>query len=110
MIPPLSFVYNPAAHFPLIVSLQTSWLWPLDRIMLDGLSVRQITGPNGGDPSATGGMCRHAEVALQVLGIGMVKDAEPVLFRESACAYDDFKDCVAQAVERRHFPVRFVCR
>ena len=46
-------------------------------------------------------MCRHAEVALQLLGIGMVKDAEPVSSSESACAYDDSKDCVAQVVERR---------
>ena len=46
-------------------------------------------------------MCRHAEVALQLLGNGMVKNAETGSFSESACAYDDFKDCVAQAVERR---------
>ena len=93
------FIFDPDLFVS--VAVQTSWLYLLDRILLNGRSVSQTAVSNGGVPSATGGMCRHAQVALQLLGTGRVKDAELVSFSEGACAYDDFKDCVAQASERK---------
>ena len=91
-------LFGPCLTFGIVANC---WMCPLDRILLNSWSVSQTAGTNGGVPSATAGMCRHAEVALRLLQAGKLKEAEPVSFGEGACAFEGFEECVAQAAEKR---------